>query len=460
MKASFLIDLADRLMTARANVPEQVSMAARLHFVDAVCVGIAGSRWGSATGIVDLRTGEGPSAILGTARSTTPEIAALINGALIHSLEYDDTHTESVVHGSSVVAPVALAVAQQQGSSITDMLSAFAVGWELLIRMGLSDPGALQRRGFQVTSAAGVFAAAAVSAALTGDDPDTCARALSIAGSMASGNLAPAKRGDSAKAVQPGWAGHGGIFATELARVGISGPVDVFEGHLGFFALYGGRDTGAEFMELCQGIGDEWLLPAAAFKLFPCCHYLHPFIEAAQSLRGAISNLSEVSQVTCWVPEPVVSIVAEPWKERSTPRTTQEARWSLPYVLATAMIDGTVDLDTFRGQPREDVIDFAQRISYQSWTDSGFPHVFPAKLVASSADGATVEFVVDDVKGNSDRPFSEEDVYSKARANLAASGFTSNRIDDLLAAFADSDQQNIAGLSRILIGTDYEENGS
>lgn len=460
MNTSFLNDLAGRLIAARAKVTEQVMTAARLHFIDAVCVGIAGSRWGSATGVVELRTSEGPSAILGTNRSTTPEMAALINGSLIHSLEYDDTHTESVVHGSSVVAPVALAVAQQQGSSITDMLSAFAVGWELLIRMGLSDPGALQRRGFQVTPAAGVFAAASVSAGLTGDDPDTYARALSIAGSMASGTLAPAKRGDSAKAVQPGWAGHGGILAADLARVGISGPVDVFEGPLGFFELYGGRDRGTEFMELCQEVGDEWLLPAAAFKLYPCCHYLHPFIEAALSLRGAISNHSEVSQVTCWVPEPVISIVAEPWEERSTPQTTQEARWSLPYVLATAMIDGTVDLDTFRGQPREDVIDFAQRISYQAWTDSGFPQVFPAKIVASMTDGVTVEFVVDDVKGNSDRAFSEEDVYRKARANLASSGFTSDRIDDLFAVFADGHQHNTAELSRILIGSDYEENGS
>ena len=449
MSMAFLPGLVSRLLNARDNVPDAAMKSARMHFLDALCVGVAGSQFGSATDIVRLDYGPGPCSVLGSDRTTTPQVAALINGSLIHSLEYDDTHTESVVHGSSVLAPVALAIAEQRPTDLNTMMAAFAVGWELLIRLGLSDPGGLQRRGFQVTPAAGVFAAAAVSCLLSGDDVEKSAHALSIAGSMASGTLRPAKRGDSTKAVQPGWAAHSGIMAAELAQVGITGPDDVFHGSMGFFSLYGGADRSRDFEQMIEDIGTLWHLPDAAFKMFPCCHYIHPFIEAAQLLKSDIAD-SEITRVLCHVPEGVVPVVAEPWDQRVAPQTTQEARWSLPYVVATAFVDEKVDLETFRGETRDDIITFAQRIDYETWCDSGFPRVFPAKVEVTLSDGSVRSCFIEDVLGNRDRPFTEEDVKVKARANLTSVGLSSHRIDSIVGLLTVDRGESIQEFSKLL----------
>lgn len=449
MSVAFLPGLASRLLSARDNVPDAAMKSARMHLLDALCVGVAGSQWGSATDILRLDSGPGPCSLLGSSWTTSPQAAALINGSLIHSLEYDDTHTQSVVHGSSVLAPVALAIAEQRATDIDTMVAAFAVGWELLIRLGLSDPGGLQRRGFQVTPAAGVFAASAVSCLLSGDDVEKTARALSIAGSMASGTLAPAKRGDSAKAVQPGWAAHSGIMAAELARVGITGPDGVFHGSMGFFSLYGGADKARDFEQMIEDIGTQWHLRDAAFKMYPCCHYIHPFIEAAQSLQGEIGD-SEITKVRCCVPEDVAPVVAEPWNQRVAPQTTQEARWSLPYAVAAAFVDGKVDLETFRGEPREDLITFAARIDYEAWSDSGFPRVFPARIEVTLSDGSVRACFIEDVLGNRDRPFTEEDVNRKARANLISVGFLPHRIDSILNLFAAHGAKSVQELTKLL----------
>ena len=329
------------------------------------------------------------------------------------------------------------------------MMAAFAVGWELLIRIGLSDPGGFQHRGFQVTPAAGVFAAAAVSCLLSGNDIQKMARALSIAGSMASGTLAPAKRGDSTKAVQPGWAAHSGIMAAELAQVGITGPDDVFHGSMGFFSLYSGADRAHDFERMIQDIGTEWHLPDAAFKMFPCCHYIHPFIEAAQSLKSEIAD-SEIVRVHCQIPEAVVPVVAEPWGQRVAPQTTQEARWSLPYVVAAVFVNDEVDLETFRGEPREDILTFAQHIDYEAWCDSGFPRVFPAKIEVTLSDGSVRACRIEDVLGNRDRPFTQKDVKANASANLASVGLSLHRIDSIVGLLTAKRGKPIQEFSKLL----------
>src|SRR6185312_17075500 len=134
---------AERLVDgvlALPPLPPDVERLARLHLLDAVGVGLAASRVGPARGLLDLARPAGPCTVLGAATGTQPGEAALVNGTLVHSLEYDDTHTASVMHGSSVLAPVVLAVAEETGAGGTEVLRAFAAGWEVLVRFGLATP--------------------------------------------------------------------------------------------------------------------------------------------------------------------------------------------------------------------------------------------------------------------------------------------------------------------------------
>src|SRR4029077_2879924 len=96
-------------------------------------------------------SGDGPATVFGSGEGVAPAAAALANGGMIHGLEYDDTHTASIVHGSSVLAAAALAAAESAAANGDDLLTAYIKGWEVMIRAGLAAPGKFQTQGFQIT---------------------------------------------------------------------------------------------------------------------------------------------------------------------------------------------------------------------------------------------------------------------------------------------------------------------
>jgi 2-methylcitrate dehydratase PrpD len=442
--------IAEAVVRAGANVPDDVLTGARLHLLDALSVGVAAGRVGPVAGVRALSEG-GACSVLGADDQASASIAALVNGTLIHSLEFDDTHVASVMHGSSVMAPTALAVAEECGASGRAMLGAYAVGYEFLIRIGLASPGRIQARGFQITSAGGAFAAAAVSCLLRGDSARLMTEAIGIAGSQAGGTFAFLAEGDTVKAAQPGWAAHSGILAAELARAGVTGPRDVFQGRYGFFELYADdAEAGERLADLVGSLGSEWLLPAAAFKLMPCCHYIHPFVEAMIGLVDGGVAPESVQAVHCWVPQEVVPIIADPWADRQRPGKAHDARWSLPYVLALQVVKGRVNLTDFQGTCDESVMEWAGRISYESWADSGFPDRFPARVRMTLVDGTILDSTVSDVKGGASRPIEAGDVVAKVLGNLALGGMAPGAAAELVEQILHREDPDIASIGRVL----------
>ena len=430
--------LADRLRTAYECVPEDVLDAARLHLIDAIGVGVLASATGPVRHIVGIADG-GPCGAFGAPAGASAPMAALINGSLIHSLEFDDTHVASVVHGSAVIAPTVLAASQAHHASGRQLLAAFAVGWEFLIRIGLASPGRIQARGYQITSAAGAFAAAAVTGLLSGASGDVIANAIGIAGSQAGGTFAFLAAGDTAKAMQPAWAAHSGLLATAMASHGVTGPESVFDGPFGFFRLYADDPEAATRLELlCADLGEHWHLPQAAFKLVPCCHYIHPFVEAMQSLQDQGLSPETLDSLTCRIPDEVQSVIALPWAARQHPDKAHDARWSLPYVLAMQLTHGAVRASDFAGSVDPTLVRLSERMDYASWTDSGFPTRFAAHIDARLSDGSVLTAYVPDVKGNVSRPFTRQEVLAKARGNLAEAGWASDDIEALVGYVSQS----------------------
>ncbi|QWC84497.1 MmgE/PrpD family protein [Nocardioidaceae bacterium] len=433
-------DLVERAVRVHRDLPAEVSEAARLHLLDALGVGIAGSIHSPLGSLPAIAAGHpgGRSSVLGSGLTTTAPVAALVNGALIHSLEFDDTHVASIVHGSSTVAAAALAVAQETEADGEAMLSAFALGWEVLVRMGLASPGALQARGFQTTSAVGPFAAALVSGLLHGDPVDTIVDALGIAGSQVGGTFAFLADGDTVKAGQPAWAAHAGLWAAELARSGMTGPERVLEGPLGFYELYAGDEVAAtRLREELDDLGDRWHLLSAAYKLIPCCHFIHPFVEAVGEVLDTV-DAHDVASIHCHVPRGAMAIIADPWESRQHPATPHDVRWSLPYVLAARVVDGEVGLDLFTREIGGERLELSRRITAEPWEDSGFPGVYPARVTVTTRDGRRVEASVPDVLGGASRPLTREQVVAKARTNLAAGGLPTGVIEDLVAEVLDA----------------------
>jgi 2-methylcitrate dehydratase PrpD len=405
-------------------LPEDVATAARLHLLDAIGVGLAaaGSPIGAAyRGFAAEVVKGGPATVFGQSTGAGAADAALINGGLIHSLEFDDTHTASIAHGSAVLAAGALAVAEAQNASGTALLGAYARGWEVLIRFGLAAPNGFHAKGFMSTSVTGALAVALLAAELMQLDEDRTAAAIGIALSQASGVMEFLTNGSSVKSLHPGWAAHGGVVAAMLARSGMTGPETSLDGRHGLFRQFTGDEAAAgRFRALIGGIGRDWHLPKAAYKFYPCCHYLHPFIEAAGKLAERGVRAGDVEHILCRVPQGEAAVICEPWERKQAPDNGHAARWSLPIAVAAQLVEGQVDLATFEAPAGAAVRELAQRIAWEPLPQARFPERFEAEVVCKTkAETQTIR--IDDVFGNHTRPPGADAVLTKFRANGARS---------------------------------------
>jgi 2-methylcitrate dehydratase PrpD len=377
---------------------------------------------------------DGNATLLGQAKGAAPADAAMVNGGLMHSLEFDDTHTGSIMHGSSVMAAAALAAAEGAGASGANLLGAYARGWEILIRFGLASPGGFHARGFQATSVAGTLSAALAAAELTSLSEEQTVAALGIALSQGSGVMEFLSNGSSVKSLHSGWAAHGGLLAAQLSRAGLTGPETALEGRWGLFRQFAADDKGAaRFESLLTTFGSEWHLPKAAFKFYPCCHYLHPFIEAAGKLADQGIKAADVERILCLVPAGAAPVICEPWERALNPPTGHAARWSLPITVAARILNGKVGLETFESLPSPEIRGLALKVRWEPLPEARFPERFEAVVECETKAGKKVSVRIDDVDGNHSRPPSEDRVLEKFRAN-AARTLSAQGVEALVAA--------------------------
>ena len=424
-----------------AAIPADVRACGRLHLLDAIGVALAAAATGVGRPYLDAAVilgGAGPANILGSGLTRDAATAALLNGGLMHGLEYDDTHTASIVHGSAVLAPAALAVAQEAEASGEDLLRAYILGWEVLVRMGLAAPGAFQARGFQVTSVGGTLVAALEAAEILKLDENRTVAALGIALSQASGVFEFLSNGASVKSMHPGWAAHAGLLAARLAAAGLDGPETALEGRMGLFQQFAvdGERAVDGFAAQLASLGRHWHLREAAYKFLPCCHYLHPYVEALDQL-GSVDP-ARIRAVTCLVAPGAAQIICEPWARKQAPASGHEVRWSLPIVVAARLIDGSIGHATFAHPPTAAVRDLAARVTWSPLASSQFPQRFEAEMTVMFGDGGEQRCRIDDVFGGANRPASANQVKAKFRANaaLALEDAAVAGLEDAVAALA------------------------
>ena len=410
--AGIIADFAARTM--RDGVPQEVLNAARLHFLDAIGVGIAASTVADNATWSQAATSGGASLLGGGAAEAGA--AAMINGALIHALEYDDTHIGSVVHGSAVAAPLALAVSQFCAASGRDLIRAYIITWEVAIRIGLAGPGAFQEKGFQVTSVGGAIGAAAAAAQILGLDRQQTICAIGIAGGQASGTLAFLADGAMSKALNPGWAARTGIEAARLALAGMTGPATVLESRFGVMGNFG--HGASQLDDNLFNLGNDWFLREAAFKLYPCCHYIHPFLETVEQIMAEGVTAADIVDLTAFVPPPAAPLVCEPWERRQEPASGYDGKWGLAYCMALMFLHGRVDVASFETPPLADVISLARKMTWQPMQNHGFPKRFAAQIDVRTAQG-TVSAGVPQVRGAPDRPVDRSDIVAKFTGNAS-----------------------------------------
>lgn len=381
---------------AGTDIPDGVRDSARWHLLDTLGACVAGAMpgefCGAALGELASRWRGGSASVVGTGTQTRPEAAALINGAFAQVLELDDKHGSSLARPGSSVVPAVLAAGEALDVSLDDALCAIVVGYEVMIRLGGVAGSGFLRRGFHTSALLGALGAAAAGGRVQRADAATIADALGIAGTFAAGIQESTRTGSTSKVLHGGWGAHAGCVAVELAECGFTGPASVLEGTYGLFHSHlAPDDEDLNFSAVTADLGVRWYTPETAFKPYPCCQILHSFIEACKEIGAALAadgaGVSEIEDVVCLVKEPGLTLVTKPWPEKQAPTHPHEARFSLPFVVASAMLNGDIGVDSFSESALRDreIITLAARVRAGEDPDSDYPLHCPARMEVKAA---------------------------------------------------------------------------
>ncbi|MDE1937362.1 MmgE/PrpD family protein, partial [Bradyrhizobium sp.] len=225
----------------------------------------------------------GESTVFGDTRAWSPAIAALLNGALGHSLDFDDTHADSSLHPSAPVVPAAFAVGELVGASGREVLTAIVAGYEVCCRLGNAlDPTSHYARGFHPTATAGTFGAAAAAAKLFKLPQDRIIAAFGVAGSQAAGSLQFLVNGAWNKRYQVGASAMNGVIAATLARNDFVGATESIEGKHGLLVGY---SDNAHPEKAVADLGKVYETMKIGVKPYPSCRYTHAALDALIAIR-------------------------------------------------------------------------------------------------------------------------------------------------------------------------------
>ena len=398
--------------------------------------------------VVDEWGGAGAATSLATGAALPPPSAALVNGTLAHSLDFDDTHLPSVLHPSAAVLPAALAVAEAVDASGPAYLDAAAVGVELTCRLGMAGydetlgNSVFFEHGQHATAICGAVGAAVAAGMLRGLDADALTSVIGIAASMGAGVIEANRTGGTVKRVHCGWAAHAGVAAADLARHGLTGPPTVLEGRFGFLRAFCGERVRIE--EVTDGLGERWETLGVHVKPYPCNHFTHAGVDAALALRDRGVRPDDIDRLELGVPAPVLRTIAEPAADKARPRSGYHAAFSGPYVVAAALcgeLDGLgVFHDDFTDAAAADPARLALAARVECVADdeatAGFPRAFPAVLTARLRGGETLSERVRDNRGGPARPLSVAERERKFHGN-AARAITDAEAGDLARLVSD-----------------------
>ncbi|WNK01613.1 MmgE/PrpD family protein [Thalassospiraceae bacterium LMO-JJ14] len=293
-----------------------------------------------------LGLASGDCAVPGDVQSYVPSAAALLNGTLAHSLDFDDTHAEASLHSSAPIVPAALAAAEMTGASGKDLIAACVAGYEIQIRLALAlGPSDHYDRGYHPTATCGIFGAVAAAGKLLGMDADQIESAFGIALSQSAGSMQFLADGAWTKRSHVGQAAQNGLMCAVMAKEGFKGPKQAFEGKWGFLHAYA---PNADPSKADAELGERWETMRLAVKPFPSCRYTHAAMDALkQIIRDEGVTADEVEAVEIGLPMTGMKIVSLPEEAKHHPQSVVDGQFSMPFCAAVVLREGTMLWDHY-----------------------------------------------------------------------------------------------------------------
>src|SRR5918996_610307 len=415
--ARFVVD------TGYADIPRDAVEKAKRTALDclgAALAGVSETVSQAITGYVTKLGGPPQASVFGAGIKVSVPDATMANGSIAHALDYDDCGVK-IGHPSVLVLPAVLSLGEQLGASGQDILTAYILGLEIEGKMALHADFKLMQSRLNHQSWYGSVGAAVACAKLLRLDVAKTGMTLGIAANFACGLAA--SHGGMAVAMAAGNACRNGVIAALMAQEGVTANPDIIEAKNGFYdTLVGAGHYDAERM--ADGLGNPFYIesPGIGLKKYPSCYHTHRALDGVFQLLGEHRLTDkEIAEVDVGTSERAMRVLAF-----SEPATPYQAKYSMPYCIAAAVVDHQVTLDTFTAHKMEDrdIVEARKKV-HLSFPDipiwPGLADVGPDTefvgnpVTIRTTDGRSYNARVDIPRGDPALPLTDDELLAKYR---------------------------------------------
>ncbi|MEN9772045.1 MAG: hypothetical protein RJA58_688 [Pseudomonadota bacterium] len=381
---SQIVDLA----RSSADSSEAIALAKLrvMDFIAASCDGLLTDTSTMFDRYAKMSGGHAGATVLATGQRTTALLASAANAATGHAAETDDIHVDVTgLHAGAVVIPAAWAAAESAGVSGRQFLQGVVAGYEVAGRIGAAMNASHRARGFHATGTVGVLGAAAAASISAGDTDSVVISSIGLSTSMAGGTFSVLAGGAQAKHLHPAHAAMSGVWAADLARLGLDAAPTALEVTDGYFSAY--ADAVDEVRLLGSHGSPE--IARVLVKPLPCCAHAYGAVEAAFALRDH-ANLDRLTAIKIETYH-AASVLAN-----RAPTSRAEAKLSLPYCVVAALREPALTEESFSDEAidrvAKDPLMALISIEDSTWSNAAFPSRRLTRLSLADRAGAVSSF--------------------------------------------------------------------
>ena len=429
------------------DLPHDVIKRTKLLILDTVGIIIrarhdAESTSSLVSAIEKLEMSNGSCQVFSDNKSYSPSAAALLNGTLAHSLDFDDTHAEASLHSSAPILAAALAAAEMNKSSGQQLITACVVGYEIQIRLGLAGGSSSHyKKGFHPTATCGIFGAAAAAGYLMGLTKEQYISAFGIALSQSAGSMQFLTDGAWTKRSHVGQAAQNGLSCAIMAAEGFKGPSKAFEGQWGYFHSYA---SGGDMEKALDGLGKKFETLNLGVKPYPSCRYSHAAIDGIIELKNELGfSTAELDDIDIGLSETALNIIGYPLSDKQNPKSVVDGQFSMPFCAAVTVKSGGLKWDDYKNHLNDsDTLSLCNKIKVSPDKDAEecCPEYMSAK-VKVVVKGKKYEKFVKIPKGEPENFMEDSEFISKFRS-LTEPYLSNEKIDQLTGSMLKLDQSN------------------
>lgn len=407
--------------TSYDKLPPEIVACAKERILDTVGAAIAGAlAWDYREQFMRAcgKFGAGTATVItGGEKRFTPERSAMINATFAHAAELDDGHRNAGVHAGAAIVPTALALGANCGSSGREIITAVAIGYDIVYRIAAAMAPYQIQRGFHPSGNDDTVGAMATAGKLLRLNREQLANGLGLSALYASGLMEATVSGQQSKCILIGNAVYNGISAAYYAEEGMEGTLTAFEGKSGFFNA---KSENVSIDQICEGLGTHFLIEQTYSKLYPTCRHAQPAIESALEMSEEIGfTLSDIKHVNVGTFQVAYDLAGKIVR----PRNPGEAKFSIPYGIAVAVREHSFGIShlTEEYYSDDELLNAAEKVSVTVSPEA--QHLYPQKRGARVSielnDGNQYERDCYDLRGSPDKPIKLGEIENKFRVNAS-----------------------------------------